>query len=176
MADEIAYNNHDVDDGLRAGLLSFEQLTECDLFLEQFKYVNTKWPNLEQKRLKHELIRRMINKVVVDLIHNSKNNIQDIKLEKIEDVRNIGHPLISLSDETNALHKQLKQFLSHNLYQHKRVKRISDEAKEIVANLFHAYMDDPSKLSLEVRNRISVISGTNNDISRARVIADYMQA
>jgi dGTPase len=174
LADEIAYNNHDVDDGLRSGLISIGQLTECDIFKEQYDYVRVTWPNLEQKRFKHELIRRMINKVVVDLIDTTSRNIQQVQLNDISDIRNVGFPLVELSVEVKAQHMQLKHFLSKNLYRHERVLGMSENAKEIVSFLFNKYMDDPSYIpsSLNIKAEKSVAS--NHDFIQARVIADYI--
>jgi dGTPase len=173
IADEIAYNNHDVDDGLRAGLLSFKQLCHCDLFSEQYEFVTSKWRELDQKRVKHELIRRMINKVVVDLIETSSAMIAGQDLEDIEEVRQAGRPLICLSDDILRRHKQLKRFLHANLYRHERVMQMSGRASEVIAVLFTAYMKDPALLSDEVRNRLERSPGSKEEY-RARHVADYI--
>ena len=121
LADEIAYNNHDVDDGIRAGLLNFEQLSDCELFREQYQYVIKQWDQLDEKRVKHELIRRMINKLVLDLIENTLKNIQGEEIHHIDDVRDLAYPLVSFSDEIKERHLELKRFLSKNLYRHEKV-------------------------------------------------------
>jgi dGTPase len=157
IADEIAYNNHDVDDGLRAGLLSIEQLCSCDLFREQYELVMSTWRELDPKRIKHELIRRMINKVVVDLIANSTAMIADCRPADIDEVRQAGRPLICLSSGVLRLHRQLKRFLHKNLYRHERVMQMSGRANEVIAVLFAAYMQDPDLVSLEVRKRLAAI-------------------
>ncbi|MGK0297073.1 MAG: dGTPase [Gammaproteobacteria bacterium] len=174
LADEIAYNNHDVDDGLRAGLITFEQLTECDVFKEQYNFVKQNWPDIDNKRLKHELIRRMINKVVVDVIETTKKNLQSVQLNDINDVRHASIPLVAFSDEIKSQHNQLKQFLSTNLYRHKRVIQMSDTAKDIVSGLFEKYMSDPSSLSPAIQNHHKFTDNKNNDVNRARIIADYV--
>jgi len=174
IADEIAYNNHDVDDGLRAGLLSFELLCGCELFREQYDFVTQKWPGLDSKRTKHELIRRMINKVVVDLIGNSSAAIFAHGPESIEDVRNAGEPLIGFSEEIKKQHLQLKQFLYKYLYRHERVKKMSSDAGEIIITLFKVYMRSPASLADEVRVYLEdpVVSGSER--ARARIIANYI--
>ncbi len=171
IADEIAYNNHDVDDGLRAGLLDMEQLCACDLFREQYMIVRGKWPALDMKRTKHELIRRMINKVVVDLVCTSLDRIARRSPVSIEDVRRSGEVLIRLSEEVREQHLQLKQFLYSNLYRHERVMQMTVNATAIITRLFNVYMQDPAKLSPDVQARI----GTGNpELQKARVIADYI--
>jgi len=171
IADEIAYNNHDVDDGLRAGLLDMEQLCACDLFREQFLIVREKWPALDMKRTKHELIRRMINKVVVDLVRTSQDRIATRNPVSIEDVRRSGEVFIRLSEEVREQHLQLKQFLYNNLYRHERVMQMTVNATAIITRLFNVYMHEPATLSPEVQARI----GTGNpELQKARIIADYI--
>lgn len=174
IADEIAYNNHDIDDGLRAGLLSMKQLCECELFSEQYVSVRDKWPTLDQKRTKHELIRRMINKVVVDLIQTSKGMIAQTNPENIEDVRRADQTLIALSEGVRAKHMQLKQFLYKNLYKHEKVMQMTESATAIISRLFNVYMQDPARLSAEIQSRLGQIAGDNREYLKARIIADYI--
>lgn len=171
LADEIAYNNHDVDDGIRAGLLTFEQLSECELFREQYQYVIKHWNKLDEKRVKHELIRRMINKVVVDLIDNTLENIQGNEIRHIDDVRNLGDPLVSFSDEIKERHLELKRFLSKNLYRHDKVMQMSSQAGKIIHQLFKAYMEDESLLNDDLNRYLASVTDVSN---RARVIANYI--
>jgi dGTPase len=175
IADEIAYNNHDVDDGLRAGLLSIEQLCECQLFREQHEIVKSRWPGLDHKRTRHELIRRMINKVVVDLIRHSGEMIKRFDPADIDAARHAGNRLIGLGEEIQQQHLQLKQFLYKNLYRHGKVMKMTENAAVIITRLFNRYMQDPAALSAEIRVRLEdAASGENTDTSRARIIADYI--
>jgi len=174
MADEIAYNNHDVDDGLRAGLISMEQLTACRLFDTQHRSVVDKWPELTEKTMTHETIRRMINYLVSDLVNTSRKNIDIHKPEKIEMVRSLNVPLISFSDEVHELQVELKRFLSVNLYQHGRVKQMTDQAKEIIQTLFDSYMNDASLLPPDTRLRSARDHENSGTSGRARVVADYI--
>jgi dGTPase len=174
LADEIAYNNHDVDDGLRAGLLSFEQLSECEIFKLEYDFVKSSWPGLDQNRLKHELIRRMINKVVVDLIETTRNKIDESRLSDINDVRHAGAPLVSLSEEIKKQHNQLKQFLSSNLYRHERVLQMTDNAKAIVTRLFNNYMENSGLLPAQIQVQLEQAAGSGFGPVRARLIADYI--
>ncbi|MDX1812174.1 MAG: deoxyguanosinetriphosphate triphosphohydrolase, partial [Gammaproteobacteria bacterium] len=142
LADEIAYNNHDVDDGLRAGLISLDQLCEVTLFREQNDIVHSLYPDLNQRRSIHEIIRRMINRLVSDLIKNTQQNIAQAAPENINDVRLHAQPLVCFSPEMQALNQELKQFLRNNLYSHYRVYRMTNKAKNIINALFEAFMDD----------------------------------
>ena len=172
IADEIAYNNHDVDDGLRAGLLNMDRLRENTLFGEQYTRVKTRWPELDSKRTKHELIRGMINLVVDNLINTSRDRIQACDPRGIEDIRQAGGPLIALGDEIRQQHLQLKQFLFHNLYRHERVMQMSDNATRVVTGLFSAYMNDPTLLPAGPSSGSGGVTHTDADL--ARRVADYI--
>jgi len=174
MADEIAYNNHDVDDGLRAGLISVDQLLASRLFDMQRRSVSAKWRDLTEKPMAHETIRRMINFLVSDLVNTSRQNISHNGPVNIEMVRGLNKPLICFSDEVYELQFELKRFLRVNLYQHDKVKQMTDKAREIIQTLFDAYMHDADLLPSETRTR-SDRDHENSGISgRARVVADYI--
>jgi dGTPase len=174
MADEIAYNNHDVDDGLRAGLISMDQLTACRLFDMQRRSVVDKWPDLAEKPMTHETIRRMINCLVSDLVHSSRANINFHKPENIKQVRKLNVPLICFSDEVYGQQVELKRFLHVNLYQHGRVKQMTDRAKGIIDGLFDAYMHDAGLLPPDTRARSARNQEYAGTSGLARVIADYI--
>lgn len=174
IADEIAYNNHDVDDGLRSGLITVDQLLSCELFSHQHEVISQKWPDLNERRMVHEIVRRMINSLVSDLIATSQKKIDQYQPADIEDVRNLPEPLIGLSEEILNKHLELKRFLSKNLYQHERVKEMTDKAKQTVKNLFEAYMSDPGLLPKDARERLNKEEEDIGISGRARVIADYI--
>ncbi len=167
ISDAIAYNNHDVDDGFRAGLLSLEQLCEEELFREQYRVVQAEHPDLEDRRLIYEIIRRMINLVVTDLIEQTALRLDDLKPSSIDDVRAQKAAIVGLSDEVSGKHLSLKRFLYKNLYQHEKVLRMVGEAKAMLELLFSRYMDDPQQMPAEFAER----AGRED---KARVVADYI--
>ena len=172
IADEIAYNNHDIDDGLRAGLLDIEKLRECEIVNTQYENVKNIWQeDLDQRQLRHEIIRRMINSVVSDLIETSRKLINTVKPKSIDDVRTCGKSLIRMSENTEAIHKKLKKFLMDNLYRHEKVNSMAEKAEETVNYLFDAYMSDTALLTSELQSKIEQ---DKDKTVVARLIADYI--
>ena len=145
LADEIAYNNHDVDDGLRSGLLEVEQLLTVRVFADHFHDVRTRYPVLEGRRLVHETVRRMINTLVTDLTAQTRENIRGADPASVEDVR-AAPPLVAFSPEIAERQRELKRFLRVNLYQHYRVARMTSKAQRIILDLFAAFSADPRLL------------------------------
>jgi dGTPase len=174
IADEIAYNNHDVDDGLRSGLIATEQLTVCELFSDQYDIVSRRWPDLSERRLIHEIVRRMINTLVGDLIANSRARIDQHRPADIDTVRSLPVPLIGLGEEILNKHMELKRFLRKNLYQHDRVQQMTGKAKQTVKTLFEVYMADTGLLPKDARLRLNKEEDSAGASGRARVIADYI--
>jgi dGTPase len=171
IADAIAYNNHDVDDGFRAGLLSLEQLRTQSLFEEQYGEVHAKYPQLEDRRLIYEIIRRMINKLVTDLIDNTKAGLEQLKPASIDDVRAQTAPVAVLSAEVFEQHTELKRFLNKNLYRHDKVREMTDKAREMVAVLFERYMSDPKTMRPEFAD---LAARAVDETGKARVVADFI--
>jgi dGTPase len=145
LADEIAYNNHDLDDGLRSGLITIEQLAAVPFFSLQLEAVRKKYPRLTGRRLIHETIRRMINAMVSGLISTTNLNIKSHNLDGLQSVRD-SPPLVAFSAEMQSQNRELKNFLHKNLYRHYHVMRMSAKAVRIISNLFDAFMDDPRLL------------------------------
>lgn len=165
FADEIAYNNHDIDDGLRSGLINIQQLAEVELFAINLDIVKAKYPKLEYKRLVHETIRRMINTLVVDLCNTSLDNIAKHNPNSIEEIRQLP-ALIGFSKQTNQQNLALKQFLRHNLYHHYKVNRMSAKAARIIRDLFNAFFENTSLLPDEFQ--------TFAKLDKPRAVADYI--
>jgi dGTPase len=170
LADAIAYNNHDVDDGYRANLLTIEQLRGPAMFAREFDAVHARYPELEDRRLIYEVIRRMINRVVTDLIENTQAAIRRVHPGSIEDVRTQPAPLVSFTDTVWLEHRELKDFLNEHMYRHPTVKMMTDRARKMVQALFDKYMSNPLQMTDEFSGRAA-----QGDISvKARVVADYI--
>ncbi|MBA2411195.1 MAG: deoxyguanosinetriphosphate triphosphohydrolase [Gammaproteobacteria bacterium] len=174
VADEVAYNNHDVDDGLRAGLIDIDQLREIRLFGEPYYDVKKNYPDLEARRGINEVVRRMINHLVVDLIENSRRELDAAAPADIEAVRIHPEPLIAFSSETRAEDEHLKTFLRKTLYRHYRVHRMSVKARRVVTDLFAAFMDDSHLLPTSHRLNAEWRQQAAGEPARARVVADYV--
>ncbi len=171
LADEIAYNNHDVDDGLRSGLLTVEPLREVRLFAEQYDEVRRRYPDIPSRRAIYETVRRMINCVVTDLIDNSRRQIDAAGVRGIEDVRRQAAPLIGFHAEVREQSRELKRFLRKNLYAHERVARMMGEAAKVVRELFEVFMQDPRRLPPQYQDKLRERQGM---AERARTVADYI--
>ena len=174
IADAIAYNNHDVDDGLRAGLIGVQQLREVELFGDAYDEVMFQYPELSGRRLIHEIIRRMINRQVVDLLQNSERLLKEGNPQSIEDVRTHGAALIAFSEPMAAAHRALKQFLREQLYRHYRVHRMSMKAQRMVYELYEAFFDDLQLLPHEHQQRATSLEHDLGTSGRARAVADYI--
>ena len=170
IADAIAYNHHDLDDGYRAGLLSLDLLREQSLFSDQFDVVRARYPELEDRRLIYEVIRRMIGAVVSDLIEETQRRIEAAAPASIDDVRNAAAPLVSMSDAVYEQHAALKKFLQKHLYSHEQKLEMTGIAKAIVKDLFAAYMADERLMPDEFASAAASAAGAE----RARVVADYI--
>ncbi len=170
IADAIAYNNHDVDDGYRAGLLSLEQLRQQPLFGDRLDTVQKRYPDLDDRRLIYEVIRRMIGSVVTDLIEETRRRIKAVAPQSIDSVRDAGVPLVAMSDAMHEQHTALKKFLHKHLYSHEKKLAMTREVQAIVKDLFTAYMDDASLMPEEFTEAARNAEGSE----RARVVADFI--
>jgi len=166
LADEIAYNNHDVDDGLRSGLITLAQLEEVEIFADHLNQVRSRYPNLGGRRLINETIRRMINSLVVDLCKQSNSNIHNAMPQSLEDVRKLPM-LISFSKAMQQQQQELKQFLRNKLYRHYRVNRMSAKASRIVSELFAVFINDAGLMPIEFQIK-------DDQREQARAVSDYI--
>lgn len=165
FADEIAYNNHDVDDGLRSQLITIEQMRDIALFAENMEQVKASYPDIDQKRLIPETIRRMINQLVMDLCETSLRNIAALNPSTIDDIRQAPY-LIGFSQTISDKNQALKQFLRKNLYHHYKVNRMSAKAERIITELFNAFMRN-----VELMPEEHQLAAKDN---RPRAVADYI--
>jgi dGTPase len=174
VADEIAYNNHDVDDGLRAGLLTIEQLREVPLFARHLAEVQSAYRQLSARQLRHETIRRMINALVGDLTAQSHARLAETKPASIDGVREQPRALVAFSDAMQRDNLELKRFLRVNLYQHHQVYRVMAKAQRVVKELFEALFADTRLLPPESHADAVAAEGVNGLTGRARIVADYV--
>ena len=174
LADEIAYNNHDIDDGLRAALISIEQLRGVQLFEQQYQHVTKLYPKLVDRRLIHEIIRRMINAQVVDLIDHTRQQLEQLKPASIQDIRQHGKTLARFSAPMHEMNLELKRFLRHHLYKHYRVHRMTSKANRIIGSLFDAFMQDTGLLPHSFQEHVRAHEEKQGQIGRARGVADYV--
>ncbi|MDP3293641.1 MAG: deoxyguanosinetriphosphate triphosphohydrolase [Nevskia sp.] len=174
IADQIAYNNHDVDDGLRAGLLSIEQMCEVPLFSRFHAEVVARYTALAPRQLRHETIRRMINALVIDLHTETARRLAELDLTDIDAVRSHGKPLVSFSAEMQRDNRDLKRYLSEHLYQHHQVYRVMHKARRIVRELFEALHADIRLLPPEFHAAARAAAATAGETGQARVVADYV--
>ncbi|RJF99700.1 deoxyguanosinetriphosphate triphosphohydrolase [Noviherbaspirillum saxi] len=168
LADEIAYNNHDIDDGLRSGLITTAQLDEVDFYARHRREVEVVYPGIGGRRAIHETIRRMINALIVDLTEASKARIGDAGIRTLDDVRNVP-PLINFSDAMQQEAVLLKRFLRTNLYHHYQVNRMTSKARRIVRELFDAFMAEPRLLPPDYQ-----VTERGSQQARARKVSDYI--
>ena len=165
LADEIAYNNHDVDDGLRSGLITLEQLDEVPIFAVQRREAEARWPGLSGRKLINETVRRMIHLMVIDLIEQTRANIAADGVATLADVH-AAPRLVAYSDPLLPRLRELKVFLRDKLYRHYQVLRMTNKARRIVGDLFAAFMDDPHILPPQYQ------AMARED--KPRAIADYI--
>jgi len=174
IADEIAYNNHDIDDGLRANLLNINLLSKSVLFEDNLKEVVKKWKTLNERQIRHEVVRRMINYIVSDLIENSRRLIQSYQPGNVDAVRESRQSLIKMGEFIEKKHNDLKRILRKELYEHEQVKLMTEQAKKTIQYLFDAYMKNPILLTDELQERIKENMKSKNERKKARMIADYI--
>ena len=174
VADEIAYNSHDVDDGLRSGLITLEQLQEVRLFREQHEAVQQTFTDLAQRRAIYETVRRMINVQVTDLVEASRARLRAAAPADIDAVRRQPAPLIGFSDAMREHNLEMKRFLRKHLYQHYRVRRMSAKAQRVIHGLFEVFMDDQQLLPPEYAARGALLHETQGEAGHARAVADYI--
>src|SRR5690242_6078991 len=174
LADAIAYNNHDVDDGVRAGLIAVDELRDVRIFSRFHDAVVEKYPGVSARRQLYETIRRMVDHLVSDVIMQSVRNIEAAKVDSIDSVRDRQEPLIALSETVLAEHQELKRFLRTKLYNHPKVREVMDEARGTLKELFEAYLRNPMLLPPEHQAVVARADAEGGASARARVVADYV--
>ena len=174
LADEIAYNNHDVDDGLRAGIITLEDLAEVELFENQHRKVLAQYTALPARKVIHETIRRVINHVVSDLIRTTGENLRQAAPASAAEVRARSKPLISFSAAVAREQLELKQFLNQRVYRHYKVLRMTSKARLVVTRLFDTFVGDPKLMPTEHQEAVAQLEAKLGAAGRARAVADYI--
>ncbi len=169
IADDIAYDNHDIDDGLRAGLLDFDDLVEQRFVATQWANVRARFPDIPSVRLRPELIRQQIGLMVNDVITSSSEAIRASGVSSVNDVRVAGRPLIGFSHALGDAERELKAFMYAKLYHHEKQIAVADQARLVVEQLFAAYCDTPALLAAEWRANLPEAAP-----GRVRHIADFI--
>jgi dGTPase len=174
LADAIAYNNHDIDDGLRAGLITIDELRATRLFHRQHEAVLRQYGSLAGRRLVNEVVRRMIDAVVADLVTQTTRNVRAAAPADIDDVRRQPQRLVAFSEEVAGEHLELKQFLREQVYRHYRVLRMTSKARTVVRELFDALLQDLDLLPPEHRQSAQKLRESLGEAGPARAVADYI--
>lgn len=170
LADDIAYNNHDIDDGLRAGLFTLAQIEQLEPIGRILRDVSSRYPGIEEQRLVHESIRRLINRMVTDLITQTLQNIQSEHIERVDDVRKLGKPLVGFSPAMQESNQQLKAFLMENMYRHYKVNRMASKARRVVKELFQFFLAEPNCLPTQWQK----LAGSAKSATTAMVVSDFI--
>ncbi len=174
LADAIGYNNHDVDDGLRAGLITIEALREIAIFRRQYEQVTERYPDLSDRHLVHEVVRRMIDYLVNDLIDSSSAAIAGAAPRDADAVRARSEPLLTFSQQVLEEHLELKRYLREHLYRHYRVLRMTTKAGRVVRELFGAMFEDAALMPTEHQEVARQLEAEAGLAGRARAVADYI--
>jgi len=170
LADDIAYNNHDIDDGLRAGLFTIEDIMAVPMVGPTFQEVMEKYPGIETGRLIHESVRRMIGMMIEDVVTEARHRIAAHKIDSVDAVRALDRAIVSFSPAMTANERAIKAFLRDRMYRHYKVNRAMSKAKRVVADLFKLFIAEPDTLPDEWRQQTD---GAHSH-KTARVVADYI--
>ncbi|MEJ8307729.1 deoxyguanosinetriphosphate triphosphohydrolase [Agrobacterium larrymoorei] len=171
IADDIAYNTHDIDDGLRAGYLTFDMLEEVPFLSNLMAEVRAKYPSLDDERFAHEIMRRQITRMVEDVIGVAQQNLGLLKPKSAADVRAADRTIATFSSAMADTDKQIKKLLFAHIYRHPEIMRIRAGATQIVTDLFHRYMETPAEM--QSHYWVDSIPGMT-EAARARHVGDYL--
>ena len=170
IADDIAYCNHDIDDGIRAGLFTIDEISQISHINEIINSIKNNWSKIENRRVIHETIRKLISNMIDDVIKESELILKKADFQTVNEIRSLDYPVIKFSKEMHRNNEILRNFLFKKMYKHTIVNRMTTKAKDIVKDLFKAFNSDFSILPLEWRNRVDSV----NKSHRQRIISDYI--
>lgn len=170
LSDDIAYNNHDIDDGLRAGLFSVEDIANVPLVGEIFKDARAKYPGISRHRLRHEAVRELIGAMVTDCLTETNRRLKEAAPKSADEVRHLDQPMVAFSDEMTGIDRSLKDFLFENMYRHYKVNRMTSKSRRVVRDLFNLLLTEPRSMPPDWQAK----AGSPGTEETARVVADYI--
>ncbi len=170
LCDDIAYNNHDIEDGARAGLFEIEELYDLPFVGDIFIQVMKKYPGISEQRLMHESKRRLINLMSIDMVKTTSERIKDSRVRTVDDVRNLGKPLAAFSKKMTEQNAIVKEFLTEKMYRHYKVNRMTSKAKRMLRELFEFFLNEPECLPTEWRK----MAGSAGSKETAELVADFI--
>ncbi len=173
LADDIAYNAHDIDDGLRAEILDFQQISETDFLRDIGSEIESLYPGLDKPRIIHELVRRLITHFIEDAIEESRRRLSDAHIESVDQIRALNAPVVGFSEATNSVDRMIKSFLFQHMYRHPDITRIKADANEVIVNLFRSFFAEPDLMPKEWAQMAAAI-GPKQEARRARLVCDYI--
>ncbi|HEU4838240.1 MAG TPA: deoxyguanosinetriphosphate triphosphohydrolase [Micavibrio sp.] len=174
LADDIAYNNHDVEDGLRAGMFSLEDLQKVELLKKVSAEIRRRYPDIAEHYLVQETIREMIGAMVQDVLAESRRRLQSIKAGSPDDIRMAKAAVVAFSSDMNERVEELRSFLFDRMYRHYTVMRVCAKAERILHDLFNVFLDRYNLLPDHWQRRVEEAGGTLEDAPRARIVCDYI--
>jgi len=170
VADDVAYNNHDIDDGLRAGLFTIADIRSVDFVGRTFAAVEKRYPDLDFSRTVHEVVRRTIGLMVEDILSETRTRLADVAPRSVDDVRGCDHAVVGFSDAMAQNDRELKAFLFPNMYRHYKLNRMTSKARRVVRDLFELFLREPGTLPTQWQVGAEVPGSPET----ARVVADYL--
>jgi dGTPase len=170
LADDIAYDSHDIDDGLRAGLFSLEEIAEVPLPGRFLREIRDRHPQLDPARLVHELVRKLISHMIWDVSAETERRLKRLNVRSLEDVQNVAQAVVGFSEETESADAEIKAFLFARMYRHERIMRIMRDAQQVVGDLFTRYTKVPADLPAGWAQA----SDAGDETGRARGVADFI--
>ncbi len=170
LADDIAYSSHDLDDGLRAGLFELDDLKQIPVVAQLIDEVLLTYPGASKDILIHELVRRMINRMVADVMVESGRRLRDLNPQSVDDIRNAGEPVIAFGRNISSAVVELKEFLADRMYRHYLVNRMGSKAKRVLNDLFSLYLAEPECLPTDWNRKVKDADAAET----ARIVADFV--
>ncbi len=174
ISDDIAYNNHDVEDGLRAGMFDLDDLSQLELLGPIIRQAKQDWPDVGEHYILQETVREMIGAMVTDVLEETRARLNDLKPKSAEDIRMAGRQMVAFSDEMSRNVEELRAFLYKKMYRHYTVNRIWLKVEKIIPELFEAFMKNHQMLPDHWQRRVEEAGGLIDDIKQARIVCDYI--